>query len=434
MAKPSTKGMIFVSSPKHAVSLQNVASIVSRIVEETPVFDLHTHLYDAPFGDLLLWGPDELLTYHYLIAEVARTDTSVSPDEFYAMSKAGQAEHIWQKLFVERGPISEARRGVLTSFSALGADVTDKDLTKIRAHFAKRSVTEHIDAVFAAANCSGVVMTNDPLDDAERAAWEAGFDRDPRFAAALRIDPLLCFWTKNAAKLRALGYEVEQVPNKASVASFRRFLDDFSERMDPLYLAVSFADNWRYPETGNTALLINDAILPTCREHDLPFALMVGVRRQVNPALRLAGDGVGVADVGSVERLCAANPDVKFMTTYLSLENQHELAVTARKFPNLMLFGCWWFLNDPSLIEQITRMRLELLGTGFIPQHSDCRILDQLVYKWVHSRQVLAGCLVEKYTMALQSGWPLTEEEIRRDVRDLLSDNFFRFIGREPVV
>jgi hypothetical protein len=68
------------------------------------------------------------------------------------------------------------------------------------------------------------------------------------------------------------------------------------------------------------------------------------------------------------------------LLTMLSRENQHELTVTARKFRNLMIFGCWWFLNNPTLINEITSMRFELLGTTVIPQHSDARILDQLVF------------------------------------------------------
>ena len=35
----------------------------------TPVYDIHTHLYAPAFGDLLLWGIDDLLVYHYLVAE-----------------------------------------------------------------------------------------------------------------------------------------------------------------------------------------------------------------------------------------------------------------------------------------------------------------------------------------------------------------------------
>lgn len=412
-----------------AVAHDQIRSLVQRVVGETPVLDIHTHLYAAPFGDLLLWGPDELVTYHYLIAEVCRTDRSVSPEQFYAMSKQQQAEHIWQKLFVEHGPVSEARRGVLTALTALGADVSSKDYRSLRAFFASRSVEEHIDAVFAAANCSAAVMTNDPLDDLERPVWEAGFKRDPRFKAALRIDGLLVFLEKNADRLRGMGYSISPALGESDLAEARRFLSDWAKKMDPLYMAVSLPDTFRYPEDSLTGKLIEHAVLPVCRETGLPFALMVGVKRLINPALKLAGDGVGRCDVSSVARMCAENSDVKFLLTTLALENQHEVAVTARKFPNLLPFGCWWFLNDPSLIEQITRMRMELLGTSFIPQHSDCRVLDQLVYKWAHSRPIIAQVLAEKYELSAQAGWVVTEDEIRRDVKDLLGGAFLDFVG-----
>jgi hypothetical protein len=120
---------------------------------------------------------------------------------------------------------------------------------------------------------------------------------------------------------------------------------------------------------------------------------------------------------------------VKFLVTLLSRENQHELCVAARKFPNLMPFGCWWFLNDPSLIEEITRMRLELLGLSFIPQHSDARILDQLVYKWAHSRAILKRVLLDKYADTMAAGWPLTRDDVFGDLEKLFSGNFREFVG-----
>lgn len=413
-----------------AVAHDQIRSLVAQVVQETPVLDIHTHLYAAPFGDLLLWGPDELVTYHYLIAEVSRTDRSVAPDQFYAMTKQQQAEHIWQKLFIEHGPVSEARRGVLTALTALGADVSTKDYKAIREFFASRTAEEHIDAVFAAANCSAAVMTNDPLDDLERPVWEAGFAADPRFKAALRIDGLLVFLERNADRLKSMGYSINPALGENDLAEARRFLSDWAKKMDPLYMAVSLPDTFRYPEDSITSKLIQHAVLPVCRETGIPFALMVGVKRLINPALKLAGDGVGRCDVGSIARLCDENPDVKFLLTTLALENQHEVAVTARKFPNLLPFGCWWFLNNPSLIEQITRMRMELLGTSFIPQHSDCRVLDQLVYKWAHSRPIIAQVLAEKYELTTKTGWVVTEEEIRRDVKDLLGGAFMEFVGR----
>jgi len=85
------------------ISPENIAATVGKIVDETPVLDIHTHLYDAQFGDLLLWGIDELLTYHYLVAEVYRV-APLPYDQFWALSKKEQADHIWKHLFIERSP------------------------------------------------------------------------------------------------------------------------------------------------------------------------------------------------------------------------------------------------------------------------------------------------------------------------------------------
>jgi hypothetical protein len=118
----------------------------------------------------------------------------------------------------------------------------------------------------------------------------------------------------------------------------------------------------------------------------------------------------------------------------LSRENQHELAVAARKQRNLMVFGCWWFLNNPSLIEEITRMRMELLGTSFIPQHSDARVLDQLIYKWEHSRQIIAKVMKDKFSDIAAAGWPVTREEVQKTAEGFLSRSFEQFLGAAPPV
>ncbi len=415
--------------PQTPVSNHELAAVVDKAIAETPIFDIHTHLYSAAFGDLLLRGVDQLVTYHYLIAEVVRADTSVTPQQFYAMPLQQRAEHIWKTLFLDRSPLSEAQRGVLTTLQAFGLDVASRDLAAYRRFFAALSVDEHIDKVFELSGVSHVVMTNDPFDDAERPVWEAGLHTDPRFLAALRIDGLLVFWEQNVPKLRSWGYDVAPDLSGTTCAEVHRFLRDWTATMNPVYLAVSLPDTFRFPDESACSKLIADSVLPFCKESGIPFALMIGVKRRINPALDLAGDGVGKFDMRSLEYLCANYPDVKFLATLLSRENQHELCVAARKFPNLMPFGCWWFLNDPMTVDEITRMRLELLGLTAIPQHSDCRILDQLIYKWAHFRPLLAKVLVDKYTDTMATGWQVTEDEIRRDVALLLRDNFIQFAG-----
>lgn len=406
-----------------------VAHWVQEAVASTGIYDLHTHLYPPTFGRYMLWGPDELLTYHYLIAETLRADTSISYDAFWAMPQRQQADLIWRTLFLDRAPISEACRGVVTVFRSLGLDLTNKDLSTYRSWYASQKPEAFVDTVLKVAHVHTVVMTNDPLDPGERAHWMNGVDVDPRFKAVLRIDPLLLGWPNVADTLRGMGYEVGADLGARSLAEIRRFLGEWIDRLKALYVAVSLPPTWRYPDDSPTTKVLRECILPVARERNLPLALMIGVTRQVNPLLRLAGDSVAKADVTSLERLLAENPSNRFMTTMLSRENQHELAVTARKFRNLFLFGCWWFLNNPSLIEEMTRLRIELLGESVVPQHSDCRILDQLIYKWDHSRRVIAKVLSDKFADLVVAGWPVTREEVGRTVKRYLSDNFAEYIG-----
>src|ERR1044071_2220413 len=104
----------------------DLARIVQKSVESVPVQDIHTHLYDPAFGELLLWGIDDLLVYHYLVAEAFRY--SQAPyDQFFQLSKTEQAQSIWNALFIQHSPISEACRGVLTTLNALGLDVRKRD-------------------------------------------------------------------------------------------------------------------------------------------------------------------------------------------------------------------------------------------------------------------------------------------------------------------
>ncbi len=408
------------------INASALADTVRKIVDSTPVLDMHTHIYAPAFGPLLLWGIDDLLTYHYVVAELFRV-APLPYEKYWALSKADQADYVWKHLFVERSPVSEACRGVLTILHALGLDTSARDLAALRRYFASLTVEQYTDRVFELAGVSSVVMTNDPFDDLERPVWEKGYPRDPRFQAALRIDPLLNDWLGAARRLKEWGYDVRGDLGPRDVDAVLRFLADWVKRMQPRYMAVSLPPTFALPDGSSCGTLIEKCVLPAARDAGIPFATMIGVRRAVNPHLRLAGDGLGRADVQVVDRLCTRFPDNRFLVTMLGRENQHELCVSARKHSNLMVFGCWWFVNVPSLIEEITRMRMELLGLSFVPQHSDARVLDQIIYKWSHSRSILADVLADKYRDLLDAGWSVTEQDIRRDVRMLLSGNFERF-------
>jgi hypothetical protein len=409
--------------PQVAVARDRLLAEVEEALAATPVIDIHTHLFAPQFGNLGLWGIDDLLTYHYLEAELFRF-SSISPHDYWNLDKHRRADLIWRTLFVDNTPLSEACRGVVAVLDALGLDTAPPTLAPLRSYFRQQDLDRHISRVFSLAGVECAVMTNDPLDPTEAVIWDRGVEPDPRFRAALRLDRIVNHWDTHYDLMRARGYAVDAGARSRALGEIRRFLEDWAKRMRPAYMAVSLPDSFQFPAHDLRTRLLTGAILPASRDLHLPLSLMIGVRRQVNPALRLAGDALGRADLRSIEALCRDFPDNRFLVSVLSRENQHELCVYARKFANLVPFGCWWFLNNASIVEEISRERIEMLGTSFIPQHSDARILEQTIYKWRNTRRTLAPVLANAYLLLDQDGRPVTREEIRRDVARLLRDNF----------
>ena len=413
------------------MSSDQIRSTVDDVLATTPFIDIHTHLFAPQFGSLGLWGIDELLTYHYLEAEFFRS-SDMSPECYWMLSQKEQADAIWRALFVENTPFSEATRGVIAVLQAFNLPTESSDLEDARSFFRNQNVEAHVATTLRKAGVSTVVMTNDPLDPEERKAWMRGLEPDPQFKGVLRLDRIVRDLPAHCDALFQQGYQVDSHLGGKSISELRRFFYDWHQRMQPVYMAVSLPDSFKFPEETIESRILSDAVLPACREFDLPLSLMIGVRYQVNPRIRLAGDGVGRADLRAVERLCRDHPENRFLVSVLSRENQHELCVYARKFSNLMPFGCWWFLNNPSIVEEITRERIEMLGTSFIPQHSDARVLEQVIYKWRNTRAIMGGILTDKYQLLSGDGRSITRADIERDVNRLFRSNFKKWTSKQP--
>lgn len=407
---------------------RDILPSVEEAFQSTPVFDLHTHLFSPQLGALGLWGIDNLLTYHYLEAELFRAHP-ILPAAYWSLDVAQRADLIWRTLFVERPPVSEACRGVVAVLHAFGLDTHATDLTQAREFFADREIRAHTDEVLQLAGISDVVMTNDPLDPEEAPLWVNGIDPYPRFHPALRLDRILNGWDEHWLQLKSQGYDVDARAGGKSTSEVRRFLAEWFHRMKPLYMAVSLPDTFLFPADDIRTKLLAEGVLPSCQEHNVPMSLMIGVRRQVNPELRLAGDALGRADLRALENILVRFPDNRFLVSVLSRENQHELCAYARKFRNMLPFGCWWFLNNGSIVEEMTRERIEMLGTSFVPQHSDARVLEQVIYKWRNTRRTLAPIVAETYRLLAEDGRAVTKADIKSDVARLLNGNARKWLG-----
>src|SRR4029453_5970389 len=145
-----------------SIAINQMDSVVDDVLGTTSFIDIHTHLFSPSLGSLGLWGIDELLTYHYLEAELFRF-SPVTPEHYWTLNKTERADLVWKTLFVENTPLSEAARGVIAVLSALKLDTASKTLAPLRAYFREQKLADYIPRVFRLAGISPAVMTNDPL-------------------------------------------------------------------------------------------------------------------------------------------------------------------------------------------------------------------------------------------------------------------------------
>jgi hypothetical protein len=105
---------------------------------------------------------------------------SLSPESFYAQSKQKQADAIWKALFLDRSPISEACRGVITTLLAFGLhkEVQDRDLNAIRSFYNSyrddgiAGAERFSELVYKTAGIRFAVMTNIPFNPTETQHWQ----------------------------------------------------------------------------------------------------------------------------------------------------------------------------------------------------------------------------------------------------------------------
>ncbi len=85
------------------VTPDHILPAVHDALRRTPIVDIHTHLFSPQLGSLGLWGIDQLLTYHYLEAELFRTHV-ITPEAYWQLNVTKKADLIWKTLFLDREP------------------------------------------------------------------------------------------------------------------------------------------------------------------------------------------------------------------------------------------------------------------------------------------------------------------------------------------
>jgi len=139
------------------MSNQELSNTLEAVINNTKIFDIHTHLFPSVFKSHSLSGFINLLNYHYLIAELL-TNANISAEKFYSLDEINKAKLIWEELFQNRTPISEACKGVLTVLQKLDINYNKKTFEEVNNQYENKSLTD--EKILQLSNVSSLVMTN----------------------------------------------------------------------------------------------------------------------------------------------------------------------------------------------------------------------------------------------------------------------------------
>ena len=390
----------FIKNKEYILGNQ-IKFYIEKFVNSTPIFDIHTHLFPSKFKKLYNVGLVKLLNYHYLKAELFSLG-KIKINNFNKLNDNKKAKIIWDNLFLNRYPLSTATQGVLRILKIYGVDDVNQKFEKILKITNENQLNE--EDIFKITNIKQVVMTNNPFDKNEKFVLNS--NKDNKYLPSIRLDDL---FIENTSRNKT--FSLKDIKDHKRVTKVINEINKIIRVNKPSYFSLS-SEN--FSEFKND--LFFEKFFPLLKTFQTPLMLLVGVKRSVNKLYKDSGDGIGIMDLGNLEKILKRFPNNKFLVSCLDLKDQFRLTVLARKFQNLKIVGFWWFNNNESIIENLLKQRFELLGDNFILQHSDARIVDQLVYKWLDFKSIYIKVMVEKYHQLLSLGYKIKTSDLEKKI------------------
>ena len=390
----------FIKNKEYILGNQ-IKFYIEKFVNSTPIFDIHTHLFPSKFKKFYNVGLIKLLNYHYLKAELFSLG-KIKISYFNKLDDHNKAKVIWNNLFLNRYPLSTATQGVLKILKIYGVNDVNQKFEKILKITNENQLSE--DDIFKITNIKQVVMTNNPFDKNEKFILNS--NKDSNYLPSIRLDDLFVDH-ESSSKI----FSSKSLKDNENIKKILNEIQSIIKLNKPSYFSLS-SENLN--EFQNDLFFKN--FFPLLQKSNTPMMLLIGVKREVNKLYKDAGDGIGILDLDNLEKILRKFPKNKFLVSCLDFKDQFRLNVLARKFQNLKIVGFWWFNNNESIIENLLKQRFELLGDNFILQHSDARILDQLVYKWLDFKSIYIKVMVQKYHKLLSLGYKIKTTDLEKKI------------------
>jgi len=427
--------------------MESLEERLFREIVKIPLIDPHSHIdpHRPTARDL-----DDLLGYHYYTELAHSAGMSLEPlrSEVPSEERARAMARFLPAIdnTVQYGWLLEIARDLLGfPHDSIGPSNIDELLTladrKLGAEWWEADLLRR-------SNVERIFLTNDFDDPLE------GFDTE-RYVPCLRTDDLVF-------KLREPGV-VERLRMASGIdagnasgldKAIGRLFEKFVERnaracavslppeFEPVEVTASDADTALRRILSGRGESEEDArvlsahvfwrLAAHCRDHRLPFDLMIGVHRNVYPGGVHQGRDLfdRRTSLYQYRRLFNAFPGVTFPVSVLATDSNQELVAYSWIFPNVVTSGHWWYSNVPAFMEQDARARLQAVPrTKQIGYYSDAYKLEFVLPKFNMYRRVLARILAQDFVGAMR--W--TEERAVALARDLLRTNAERIFLKKDV-
>jgi len=283
----------------------------------------------------------------------------------------------------------------------------------------KMSADSWTDTVFEKSKLEAVFLTNDFDDSLE------GFDTS-RYIPCLRTDDLVFHLTKEETRTRlakATNIEISGVETARSAIAelFMHFISKQAKAcaisLPPTFSPTHVSDARAETAIQKVIALGEEAdpadqravssfifwtLTEMCREHELPFDLMIGVNRKVFPAGVYQGQDLYDSRVSLIQYKDLFNefPEVTFPISVLASVTNQELVSYAWIFPNVVANGHWWYSNTPSFIERDCAARLEAIPrTKQVGYYSDMYKMEFALPKFAMYKRILSKVLAESFVI-----------------------------------
>jgi hypothetical protein len=360
-------------------------------------------------------GLDALLTSPAVLDEFFRRRARLNPaagngtdeDRLRALAPAELADLVWRRLFLDRQPLSEATRIILTTLGLFGIDLSSRNLREVREQFDAIPLAERWERALRLANLETVLVS---ADVSATKREDGPVNRRSGFPLALSLSRLFREWREAAKKLRRLGFDVKSKIDNFSAMELRRFLAGEVECRKPVALSLDWPEEGEL-DGGDAVRLIREAVLPLCREGNLAFLLAPGPGGLRPPAF------------------WAEVSDIRFLVFSGGRGDDWIPAPGMARARNVLPCGPDRPLSHPAGLAGFFASHLETFGSDFHACHSGAVLPEELAGSWAHLRWTLGKALLHRYEEVWRTGWRFSESEIGEDVKAILGGNAMAFLG-----